>query len=347
MQRIVYAILGLVAAVLLAGLLIPRILEVETDILIDAPASVVFVQADSLSRLVLWAPPAENDPTAVLRFSGPDRGEGATVGWSAGAAGSGTMTVAESIPYQYVSYVLNRGEPGEAVGWLELEPVPGGTRVTRGFEHDYGYNLVGRYFGLLWQNVVERDQRMSLERLKALAEALPRTDFADLDAAALRVEAQEIAYVSTTAAPGTAAVSEALGASYLEILTDIEARGLRTAGAPLAILRGYEGARRRFDAAIPVSAGVDVSGGAARRGVRFGTSYAGRAVRARHTGSYERLGNTHRKLESYLAAHGIEQDGAPWEVYVSDPGRTPEHELVTDIYYPVRETSGGPNRSDE
>ena len=340
MQRIVYAILGLVAAVLLAGLLIPRILEVETGVVIDAPASVVFVQADSLSRLVLWAPPAENDSTAILRFSGSDRGEGATLSWTASGAGSGTMTVAESIPYQYISYVLNRGEPGEAVSWLEFESVTEGTRVIRGFEHDYGYNLVGRYFGLLWRGVVERDHRQSLERLKALAEALPRADFADLDADDVQVEARKIAYLSTTAAPDTAAVSEALGAAYLDILTDIETRGLRTAGAPRAILRGYAGARRRFDAAIPVNAEAEDAGGAARSGVRFGTSYAGRAIRARHTGSYELLGNTHRKLKSYLAALGLERNGMPWETYVSDPGKTPEHELITEIYYPVRETAG-------
>jgi len=337
LQRIVYATLGLVAAVLLAGLLIPRILEVETRLVIDASASVVFVQADSLSRLVLWAPPAENDSTAVLRFSGPDRGEGATLAWTASTAGSGTMTVAESIPYQYVSFVLNRGEPGEAVSWLELESVAGGTRVTRGFEHDYGYNLVGRYFGLLWRGVVERDHQLSLERLKTLAEALPRADFAGLGAEDVEVEAREIAYLSMTAAPDTAAVSEALGAAYLDILTDIETRGLRTAGAPRAILRGFEGARRRFDAAIPVNDVAEAASGAARSGVRFGTSYAGRAIRARHTGSYELLGDTHRKLKSYLAALGLERSDAPWETYVSDPaGKTPENERVTEIYYPVR-----------
>jgi len=343
LQRIVYAILGLVATVLLAGFLVPRILVVKTDVLIDAPASVVFVQADSLSRLVLWAPPAENDTTAVLRFSGPERGEGATVSWSAGAAGSGTMAVAESIPYQYVSYVLNRGEPGEAVSWLELEPVPEGTRVMRGFEHDYGYNLVGRYFGLLWRGVVERDHRLSLERLKALAESLPRADFADLDADDVQVEARTIAYLSMTSAADTAAVSEALGAAYLDILTHIEARGLRTAGAPRAILRGYEGAKRRFDAAVPVNAEAEAASGAARNGVRFGTSYAGRAIRARHAGSYELLGDTHRKLKSYLAALGLERNGMPWETYVTDPGKTPEHERVTEIYYPVRARAGRPN----
>ncbi len=336
MQRIVYAALGLVGAVLLAGLLIPRILEVETDLVIDAPASVLFVQADSLSRLVLWAPPAENDSTAVLRFSGPGRGEGATLAWTSSTAGSGTMAVAESIPYQYVSYVLNRGEPGQAVSWLELESVAGGTRVTRGFEHDYGYNLVGRYFGLLWRGVVERDHQLSLERLKALAEALPRADFADLDAEHLEVEARKIAYMSITAEPDTAAVSEALGAAYLDILTDIETRGLRTAGAPRAILRGYEGARRRVDAAIPVNAEAEPAGGTARSGVRFGTSYAGRAVLVRHTGSYKLLGDTHRKFKSYLAALGLERNGAPWETYVTDPGKTPERELMTEIYYPVR-----------
>jgi effector-binding domain-containing protein len=53
-------------------------------------------------------------------------------------------------------------------------------------------------------------------------------------------------------------------------------------------------------------------------------------------GSYRNLSTTQRKIAAYLAALGIERNGDAWESYVSDPGKTPEAELVTLIYYPVR-----------
>ncbi|TFG41402.1 MAG: hypothetical protein E4H42_02120, partial [Chromatiales bacterium] len=71
-------------------------------------------------------------------------------------------------------------------------------------------------------------------------------------------------------------------------------------------------------------------------GVKIGTSYAGPVVRVRHTGSYIKLTDTHRKISAYLAALGIERDGAAWESYVSDPGKVPEDELVTYVYYPIK-----------
>jgi effector-binding domain-containing protein len=41
-------------------------------------------------------------------------------------------------------------------------------------------------------------------------------------------------------------------------------------------------------------------------------------------------------VSAYLAALGIERNGAPWESYVSDPGKMPEEDLLTYVYYPIK-----------
>jgi effector-binding domain-containing protein len=53
-------------------------------------------------------------------------------------------------------------------------------------------------------------------------------------------------------------------------------------------------------------------------------------------GSYRRLTATHRKISAYLAALGIERNGAAWESYVSDPRKVREDELLTYVYYPIK-----------
>ncbi|MDH5620318.1 MAG: GyrI-like domain-containing protein, partial [Gammaproteobacteria bacterium] len=68
------------------------------------------------------------------------------------------------------------------------------------------------------------------------------------------------------------------------------------------------------------------------------STYGGPVIRVRHLGSYRDLTRTHRKIAAYLAALGIERNGDPWESYVSDPGDTPETELLTYVYYPVKQT---------
>ena len=41
-------------------------------------------------------------------------------------------------------------------------------------------------------------------------------------------------------------------------------------------------------------------------------------------------------MRAYLATAGLTQDGPMWEQYVSDPGSTPEAELVTNIFVPIK-----------
>ena len=41
------------------------------------------------------------------------------------------------------------------------------------------------------------------------------------------------------------------------------------------------------------------------------------------------------KIDAWVAAYGIETSGRSWSEWVSDPGSTPEAELVTRIYYPL------------
>ena len=135
--------------------------------------------------------------------------------------------------------------------------------------------------------------------------------------------------------PEPAAISDAMGAAYFEILSFIDRHGLQDAGAPLSITRGFSGSQLAFDAAIPVRG---VSDATPRDGatVRLGLTHAGPVIRVKHVGSYRDLATTHRKIAAYLAAHGIERNGDAWESYVSDPGKVPEEKLLTYVYYPIR-----------
>jgi effector-binding domain-containing protein len=241
----------------------------------------------------------------------------------------------ESRPYEHVATTINPGEPGEARTWFDIGREDGATRVRWGFVHDHGINLVGRYFALPLSGVVRRELETGIAALKELAESLPRTDFGDLDVEHLVVDAQEIAYLPTTSPPEAAAISDAMGKAFFEILSFIDAHGLAENGAPMSIVRGYVGSQLRFDAAIPVR-GVTDTTPRAGNAVRIGQSYSGPAIRIRHTGSYQQLGMTHRKIAAYLAALGLQRNGDAWETYVRDPTRVAESELLTDVYYPIR-----------
>ena len=334
MQKLLYGVGGLLALLIIIGFTLPAQGRFVVSAEVDAPAATVFALVNDMRRVDVWLPISDLDPNAQVIFSGPARGIGSMRTWDGVVAGSGTQTITESRPYDYVETRLNLGEPGETKTWFEL--TDGGTRtlVTWGYEHDYGLNLVGRYVGAMITGVIRREYEQSLSNLKDFAEGLPATNFGDLEIEQIVVKSQPIALRPASSSPDPAAMSEAMGEAYFEILTFIDLNNLTTAGAPLAIMRRPSGSQLRFDAAIPVR-GVTDDTPRSSGDVRIGSTYEGAVIRVRHTGSYRTLGETHRKILAYLAVLGIEQNGDPWESFVSDPAETPEAELLTWIYYPI------------
>lgn len=333
-QKLVYAIGGLIASLIIVGFMLPRHASVNASIRVDTHAATVFALVNDFHRVRLWSAMLESDPNARVVYSGPERGVDATMTWDGTIVGSGTQVITQSRPVEYVEIAINPGEPGAAQSWFELDAGNGNTVVTWTFKIDYGYNLVGRYFARLLTAVVQRDYVRGLANLKSLAESLPGADFSDIEIDRIAVEAMPIAYLSTASSPEPTALSEAMGEAYFEILTFIDRQQLAEAGAPLSIMRSYSGSKLLFDAAIPVRGVTDET---PRDGatVKVGQTYAGTVIRVKHTGSYRSLARTHLKIGAYLAALGIDRSGDAWESYVSDPTKVAETELLTYVYYPV------------
>lgn len=336
MQKVLYGVIASVVLLILIGFAIPRTHSVEVSTEIDAQQATVFALVNDFQRFTLWAPWSETDPNVRFIYSGSPRGEGATLTWDGAVIGSGTQTIVESRPFEYVGIVMSPGEPGEAKSWFRLEPGVGTTIAHWGFEADYGMNIVGRYFASMLGSVVVRDYQAGLDNLKELAESLPRADFSDIEIEHLVVEPMEIAFLAARSRPEPSALSEALGKAYFQVLTFMDEHGLEHSGAPLSIMRTFSGAELLFDAGIPVR-GVTEETPRDRMGVKVGMTYGGPVIRVRHVGSYRDLDATNRKILAYLAALGIDRNGPAWESYVSDPAKVAEADLLTYIYYPVRQ----------
>jgi effector-binding domain-containing protein len=335
-RKLLLASGSLIALLFVIGLALPRHGRVQAAIEIDAYPATVFALANDFRRVALWSPLTDRDPNTRIVFSGPARGVGATMTWDGVIIGSGTQVISASEPVQYVAMTLHPGEAGEAHSTMRFDGDDGTTRVTWTFSVDHGFNIVGRYLDLLRHNLVRGDYEAGLASLKELAESLPREDFSDIEIQHLHVEAIRIAYLSTRSRPEASSISQAMGEAYFEILRFIDANDLREAGAPISIMQAFSGVDLSFQAAIPISGDSPETPGDGKR-VKIGATYAGPVVRVQHVGSYRTLGRTHAKITAYIAAAGIERAGAAWESYVSDPTKVDETELVTLVYYPIRQ----------
>ncbi len=334
MQKLTIGVVAALAVLIAAGFALPRHHTVTVATEIDAHPATVYTQIAELRRHRLWSPWAAKEPDLRIEYDGPPKGPGATMRWSGAVVGSGSQTIIDSRKYELVELAINPGDDSEALAGFTLAPGIGTTKVQWAFRTDYGFNIAGRYFASVLGRMVAEEHRVGLQQLRELAESLPADDFSQLDVERRTVEPATIAYLSVTSPPDTASVSAAMRQGYFEILRFIDDNGLTDAGPPLAVLRHFSGAERTFEPAIPVEEPAEPVARSVA-GVRLGTTYAGEVLRVAHRGAYDGLGDTHRRIAAYLAAHGIERNGAPWETYVTDPGNVSEAELLTYLYYPI------------
>ena len=327
---------GSIAAFLVVGILLPSRAVVERDIDINAYAPSVFALLNDFSQVSRWSGRFANDPNARISITGPPRGVGARVAWSGHIVGSGEQTIIASEPYESIVVAHGDRDRPTALTRYALLENEGETRLSWSYEKDFGFNLPARFYGILLRGIAGDEVDADLQRIKAFAERLPRSDFSELAVERMQVKAGRIAYRRASSIPAASAISAAMGDAYFEVMRFIDRYGLEEAGAPISIMRTFSGTELVFDAGIPVR-GVRADTPVEGRIVKLGETYGGPAIRVKHTGPYRTLGKTHEKIAAWLAALGIERNGDAWEVYISDPTQTVESELLTYVYYPVRE----------
>ncbi len=342
LRKSLLALVVLLLGFVVVGLLLPVEYRVERSISIDRPAATLFTVLNSYRAFNEWSPWAERDPEAVYATEGAAAGVGARLTWSGDPrlVGAGWQEITRSVPFSEVAMQLNFGEQGEARSRFVLEPQDGSVRLTWEFMADVTRGqgpvggLMGRYFGLFLDRWVGSDYEKGLVRLKSYVESLPSGDFATADIRVVDVQPLDIIYVSGHSSQDTEAVGAALAEAYAELSAFLADNGLQANGQPMAITRGWDENGYRFDAAIPVVTVPSVTRGR----VLSGRSPGGRSARIVHRGPYETLLASYEKLAAYMAAHGLQGGPLSWEHYISDPGATPDGELVTHIYFQLGES---------
>jgi effector-binding domain-containing protein len=342
--KIFYGLLGLILLAVAVGLFLPARAHVERSIEIGVPQAAVFDVVNGFKRFNEWSPWHKYDPAATYTYSGPEKGVGARFQWKSQKpeVGSGSQEIIASEPGQSVRMRLAFSGQGNAESELRIEPAESGSRVTWSLDADFGFNLLDRYAGLLFDRFVGPDYEAGLVNLKTLLESdtsqasAPRRieiSVEDVPAAEL------VAVEGVTSVEPIEAIDKALADAFGQIDAFVRANKLQQAGARLVITRFYDESGWGFEAAVPVSGAADAKARARQAAgggpIKLTAGYAGRAVKGIHFGDRADLPDTYRLLEDYVAANNLEPNGLSWEAYVSDPG-TPADRRRTDVFVPVK-----------
>jgi len=161
-------LLILLILLLVIGLLLPDSTRVERSILISAPAERIFTHLNGMRAFHAWSPWADIDPETSYEFTGPAQGVGSRMSWqsSDSQVGRGTQEIVNSVPNQRVDTWLDFGDQGNGSASFVLEPEGEATRLRWQFETQFGWDLFGRYFGLLLDGMIGGSYEKGLQQLK-------------------------------------------------------------------------------------------------------------------------------------------------------------------------------------
>lgn len=148
------------------------------------------------------------------------------------------------------------------------------------------------------------------------------------------IKSQPMLYVTRSASMAPEEISAVVQEASVAIGAFIGRTEITPAGPPLAVYRDWDSAagKMKIDIGFPVTA---PDAAKADGEVKSGETPAGKALKTIHRGRYAMLRDTYRALEAHMEEAGLAMPPLAWEVYINDPDKVPEAELLTEIYMPV------------
>ncbi|MBD1545298.1 GyrI-like domain-containing protein [Roseibium aggregatum] len=145
------------------------------------------------------------------------------------------------------------------------------------------------------------------------------------------VDVAEIPYFYQERSCGMAPeeVNAAMSGAFQEVWDFLLESGVATTGKALTVYQSIDPERMTFRSGFSVESEAEAS---AEDPTRYATTPAGQILHFRHTGPYSKLRDSYGQMMAHVEKEGIRIGAPTWEVYLNDPTKTPEDELLTDVF---------------
>ena len=336
LKYLAIAIITLVVIYVVLALIGPSNYKVSKEIKIGAPIDVVFNQTSVFANWAAFSAWAKADPGAVYTIENDNQTVGASMGWEGEISGKGSMTTTEIIPNEKFIYDLSFVEPFEMTshGGFLYQQDGDSVLVTWYDEGEFGFMMRPMMLFMDVEAEIGPMFEQGLEGIKKICEAMETKP--SIEVTEETVESKSMLFISESSSLIPDTMSAKMGAAYGEMMALISVAGLEMSSAPIAITKKFslEEMMCEFDAALIVA---DIPEGLGLSGrIQKGDTYAGKALKTVHVGSYMTLKSTYDAFLAYIEANGYEVNGNSWEEYVDDPTTVAEAERRTFIYFPVK-----------
>ncbi|HEY3823869.1 MAG TPA: AraC family transcriptional regulator [Bryobacteraceae bacterium] len=126
-------------------------------------------------------------------------------------------------------------------------------------------------------------------------------------------------------------IATTLGTALGQVFQHAQRIGAALAGQPFTRYLEWGPGLMTIEAGMPVA-----TPGSSEGDVTAETLPGGRVATTIHTGAYDKLTEAHAALQVWIEAQGLASNGAPWEIYVTDPADYPDpKDWKTEVCWPV------------
>lgn len=167
-------LLLIIILVLVAGLFLPNKYHLEREITINAPREKVWSNVSTLQALHKWSPWIEADPNIKVTYEGQDGTVGAVYKWEGNSdVGQGSQTITKTQQPNTLNTHLHFIKPfeGEADAFINLSDAGTATKVSWGFDTEYGYPMNVMPVVMNMDKMMGDTYSKGLAKLKVLCES--------------------------------------------------------------------------------------------------------------------------------------------------------------------------------
>lgn len=327
-KKILLVIAGLIVLLLLVGFVLPAKLEVSKSVTINAPASAVFEEINDLKRWETWQYWNTLDPEMKITYGEKTVGTGASYSWEGPKLGDGNLALNESVPDKSISIAMEFGG-NPASGFYSLESAGENTTLNFNFTADQGMNPIGRWINIFMKSEIEKSFDYAGEKIKAIADAKPKFRYMITEEIVPAIT--YVGLMHTMSPQDPAAISAQMAKMYGELETMLKKVKVKVTGYPFALYPAFTEESMEMICAMPVAADAKLPAK-----YKVETIPGGSAIKGIYTGDFNNMMAIHMELEKYLQQKGLTMNGAPMEVYVTDPMLEKDTtKWITEVYYPV------------
>ncbi len=307
--------------------------RVERSIEINADPQRVFAVASDFGQWTMWSPWLIAEPETKVTVTPNANAVGAVYAWEGKITGQGEVEHIRLTPDSSIDDELRFIKPFKSIAKCQFQLTPSGHGTRLMWSMDGNMPWFMFWMIPMLKTFIGMDFQRGLNMLKDLIET------GTIASRSVVHDVQPIGPVRMAGVIGSCEVTNvgpSMDAAFGQAKDAFLKNGLSTDGLMMSVYTKFKIAPGVFEyiAGYMIPESVDVP---AASGLKVWSLPACRAFRVEHIGSYRHLGNPWSIANQLVRHRKLKQSRVgTFEIYRTTPPETPESELQTDIYLPLR-----------